>query len=452
MNPYSRLSLSAALAAAALVAPLGAQGNWTELKPTVAPAARGNAQFATDAVNLYVFGGNQDAATFLNDLWAYRVNSWVELTKDGAAGSPAERRWGSACWDYARGELVIFGGQDAALNNLGDTWVYSGGQWVQKSPAVSPSPRRWAVMAYDWANDRVLLFGGYDTANTNDTWAWNGTTWTKLSPKTSPPIKSRAGFVSLQDSKEILMYGGTTTTSTAVPTSEMWKWDGSDWSPVNQSGGPTSGVEITMTYDSFRDVILTHGGHNVSPKGDTYEFDGVNWKQLSVSPTPGNRTRPAFGYVSALERTIVFGGYNGKLPFLGDTWVFETDKPAGWKSSGSGCGTTPPTLSLDGHAWAGGALDVSVEAPATSIPVMILGFSDTMWGPAPLPLSLGFLGAPSCQLYAAVDILVPGKQAVLPIPGDVRLAGIQIFVQGIVFDASFQTTTTQLGTATIGVK
>ena len=451
MNQLSR-SFVALLATAALTSTAAAQGDWTELKPTLSPSARGNTQYATDAVNLYVFGGNKDASTFHNDLWAFRVNAWVELTKDGAAGSPAKRRWGSACWDYSRNELVIFGGQDVAKKNLGDTWVYSGGKWVQKAPAVSPSPRRWAVMAYDWANGRVLLFGGYGTANMNDTWAWNGTTWTKLSPKTSPPIKSRAGFVSLQKSKEILMYGGTTTTSTATPTTEMWKWDGSDWSSVKQSGGPTSGVEITMTYDDFRDVVLTHGGHNVAPRGDTYEWDGANWRKLSPSASPGNRTRPAFGYVSALKRTIVFGGYTGALPFKGDTWIFETDKPAGWKTSGSGCGTTPPTLSLNGYAWTSGALDVEVNAPASSVPVMVLGFSDKMWGPAPLPLPLSFLGAPSCSLYASVDILVPGKQAVLPIPANVKLAGIQVFAQGIVFDTSFKTSATQLGTATIGVK
>lgn len=446
----------------ALAPCIAAQADWTLVNPGSKPSARGNTLFTADAAGLYVFGGDSGSG-YLNDLWVYRVNNWIELTKNNAAGSPPARRWGSACYDHGRNELVIFGGQDAASNNFGDTWVYAGGQWTQKSPAASPSPRRWGVMAYDWANNRVLLFGGYGTANMNDTWAWDGNNWIQLSPQTQPPIKSRAGFVSIRKAQEILMYGGTTTTSTATPTTEMWKWNGSDWSAVTQTGGPTSGVEPGMVYDDYREVVVAYGGHNVSPKPDTYEWDGVTWAKRNVT-SPGNRSRPSIGYISALRKTVVFGGYTGALPFVDTTHEYMTDKPASFVTSGTGCRSSAgsPVLSASSLPWTGGTLTLEVQPVSATAPVLItLGFSKTQWGAFNLPLSLAPLGAPGCTLYTTPDLLLLATNSAgvgtlsLPIPADPALAGGMFFDQAWVFDASANQlglAFSNLGEATIGVR
>jgi len=441
---------------------LCAQADWTKLSPAAKPSARGNALFAASSDSLYVFAGNSNGTTFFNDLWAYRGANWVQLTADNAAGSPAKRRWGSACWDFGRNELVVFGGQDAAKNNLGDTWVYGSGKWTQKSPTSSPSARRWAAMAYDWANGRVLLFGGYGSKNMNDTWAWTGSDWVKLTPSTTPPIKSRMGMVAIKETKEIVMYGGTTTSSTATPTTEMWKWDGKDWAQVKQSGGPTSGVAPGMVYDELRSRIVFYGGHNVSPKPDTYEWDGTAWKKMKVT-SPGPRSGPAMGYVSALHRTVMFGGYSGKLPMLDDSWQYATSKPADYTVTGTACKSSAglPKLSATSLPWTGDTLHLEVSpVPATAPVLVALGISKTQWGSFKLPLDLSVV-ATGCTLYASLDFLLVAPNAngtaklALPIPATTDFAGVKFYNQALIIELpanQLGTLFSALGEATIGVR
>ena len=308
-------------------------------------------------------------------------------------------------------------------------------------------------MAYDWSSNRVLLYGGYGTANHNDTWAWNGTTWTKLSPKASPPLKSRAGFVSIKKSKEIVMYGGTTTTSTTVPASDMWKWDGSNWAQVKQTGGPISGVAPGMAYDELREVIVFYGGHNAFPRAETYEYDGANWAKRTAT-SPGSRSGPAMGYIAVLKKTITFGGYTGKLPMMDDTFEYQTDKVAAWATSGTGCttSTTGPAFTANNLPWAGATFDVSYDIKTGTAPLMILGFSKTTWGAIPLPLNLAGLGWAKCNLMTSVDLILPGNKLLLPIPTLPAILGNNAYLQGLVFDASLQLSTTNLGTMTIGAR
>ena len=77
---------------------------------------------------------------------------------------PAYTGAGSA-FDPAAGAVVVFGG-------MGDTWAWSGSDWVQLSPTNSPSPRIADAMAYDPTTRQTLLFGGQITngAVTNETW------------------------------------------------------------------------------------------------------------------------------------------------------------------------------------------------------------------------------------------------------------------------------------------
>ena len=44
-------------------------------------------------------------------------------------------------YDSAHGQVVLFGGQDANLNALNDTWVWDGTNWTQKFPQTIPPAR-----------------------------------------------------------------------------------------------------------------------------------------------------------------------------------------------------------------------------------------------------------------------------------------------------------------------
>src|ERR1051326_5430903 len=97
-------------------------------------------------------------------------------------------------YDAAHGQTVLFGGYtNIGFGLFNDTWVWDGASWTQKSPANSPTPRAAYAMAYDAARGQVVLFGGQDALNhfVNDTWVWDGTTWAQKSPANSP--KARVG-------------------------------------------------------------------------------------------------------------------------------------------------------------------------------------------------------------------------------------------------------------------
>ncbi len=52
--------------------------------------------------------------------------------------------------------------------------------WIENFPATTPSPRR-TVLAFDYAAGNVVLFGGDDAAGQlGDTWIWDGVNWTEL--------------------------------------------------------------------------------------------------------------------------------------------------------------------------------------------------------------------------------------------------------------------------------
>ena len=43
-------------------------------------------------------------------------------------------------YDADRNEVVLFGGIVNNFQVLGDTWVWNGADWIQKTPPNSPSP------------------------------------------------------------------------------------------------------------------------------------------------------------------------------------------------------------------------------------------------------------------------------------------------------------------------
>ena len=77
-----------------------------------------------------------------------------------------------------------------------------------------------------------------------------------------------------------------------------------------------------------------------------------------------------------------------------------------------------------------------VAAPAP-VGAISLGFSQTAWGPVPLPVRLDALGAPGCELLQSLDLVfptLPGTVENLPVPADPGLVGGVVFTQALLLD------------------
>ena len=150
---------------------------WADLNPSgTVPEARGGHSMvydpATDKTILFA-GSNGKHGGDLNDTWQYdaSTNKWTNLHPAG--GLPAARDSFSFAYDSSRSRVVIYGGYDGS-GFLNDTWAYSlqTNTWTDLKPtAASPSALQGQSMIYDPSSHEVIMFGGYDgTKSLNQTW------------------------------------------------------------------------------------------------------------------------------------------------------------------------------------------------------------------------------------------------------------------------------------------
>ncbi|KAL0951449.1 hypothetical protein HGRIS_008138 [Hohenbuehelia grisea] len=136
---------------------------WTRVAihgPT--PAGRYGHAVAMSGSKFFVFGGQVDK-DFLNDLWAFDLNSlrttaaW-ELYEPASSARPAQRT-GHACIAYAD-RIIIFGGTDGQYH-YNDTWSFdiNTRTWSElQCIGFIPSPREGHAAAL--VDDVIYIFGG----------------------------------------------------------------------------------------------------------------------------------------------------------------------------------------------------------------------------------------------------------------------------------------------------
>jgi hypothetical protein len=205
------------------------QNYWNNLIPALSgkgPAPRDGAVTWTQpgvGGDLFLFGGEDQALNFYNEVWRYNIvgNAWT-LVSGGAnqsgvygtkgvaaAGNIPGSRWGATTRIDASGTVWLFGGFgfDSATTSpglLNDLWKYSGGQWTWVSgsnlinqvgnygtlgtPAASNVPgARQASMSFIDGSGNFWVFGGFDLDSKgnpdalNDLWEFKAGQWTWMS-------------------------------------------------------------------------------------------------------------------------------------------------------------------------------------------------------------------------------------------------------------------------------
>ncbi len=192
-------------------------------------------------------------------------------------------------YDSDRQVIVLFGGRDAVVNRLGDTWEYDGKAWKEIRPLVFPSAREDHVMVYDSVRKVTVLFGGLMQ---RDTWTWDGVVWTKvrIPPAQKPSARSSFSMAFDEARGKTVLFGGYDVTNGLVD--DTWEFDGVVWAQVRSATTtPLPRREHGMAYDSARQRIVLFGGAGGSRQfGDTWEWDGKVWTEvISTKPTPAPR-------------------------------------------------------------------------------------------------------------------------------------------------------------------
>ncbi len=120
---------------------------------------------------------------------------------------------------------------------------------------------------------------------------------------------------------------------------ELWRWDGTDWTPVPAAGEvPPARNYFAAAYDDLRDVVVLYGGDLPAAEAATvWEWDGSQWRS-STAEGPGPRVAAAMSFDPTAGRALMYGGDDGQGAILNDTWTWDG---RAW-SRMPGRGPTPP--------------------------------------------------------------------------------------------------------------
>lgn len=288
--------------------------NWTQRTPATNPPVRAGHSIAYDAARgqVVLFGGQNNVVSYMSDTWIWDGVNW---TQKFPAHVPPARWLSTLVYDSLHEQVVLFGG--ANTDFLNDTWVWNGFDWQKQTPRASPSARDQYQIAYDEVNKRVVLFGGYsDLGILHDTWTWDGSNWQQHFPSEIPPANAQNPMVWDSTDRYVLLYADALTTEVA---NQTWAWTGADWMSKTTISGPdwpgSGGAD-----DPAHNQVVLFGGRDF--ESATYVWNGSTWNEAFPSAVPVGREAFGFTFDRARGEAVMFGGFAGGA-WLNDTWVWS---------------------------------------------------------------------------------------------------------------------------------
>jgi hypothetical protein len=208
-----------------------------------------------------------------------------------------------------------------ALLTLG-LWP-AAGQWTQVANN-GPSARYYTSMAEAPDLGQTILFGGHTgAALLGDTWNWNGSAWQSLSPTNpKPSARFTHGLAHLADgaTRQVVLFGGIGAGNQTL--GDTWVWEGANWRQITGNGPPTRFV-VSMASETSRGRVLLFGGFSgATYLGDTWGWNGTSWTQLATTG-PSPRGGHAMAYDVQRDRVVLFGGETAPGTLSGQTWEWD---------------------------------------------------------------------------------------------------------------------------------
>jgi hypothetical protein len=199
--------------------------------------------------------------------------------------------------------------------------------------AERPAPRAGHALVYDERGQRVLLINGDHDLNTSEVWSWSrsarrrsarsssgGTLW-RLIDTTGPHSRTLAGVAYDTRRGLLVMQGGIGPGD--VLYGDTQEWDGVQWRQLSESGGPGIRNHHAMVFDQARGVIVLFGGQDrdIALQNDTWTWNGETWTRVATSGPPA-RVHHAMVYDEARQRVLLYGGVNQQGD-LSDFWEWD---------------------------------------------------------------------------------------------------------------------------------
>lgn len=432
------------LALAALAAVVPAQ-SWVKLTPTSPPSARRAGAMAFDSTQnrLLAYGGIVPGpATITSETWSWNGTVWTLLNPPG--GAPP--RWGHQMVRITSiNRLLTFGGRSPTISGLAnDTYQWTGTAWTLVPTPVSPTARFRYGMAYDSLRNRVVLFGGRTLAgDASDTWEFDGVTWLQVTTAHSPPPREDMVLAFDAPLNRTVLFGGYDS-DTDTLLGDTWEYDGIDWQEITATDSPSPRFRAANVYDSVRKRIVVYGGYAANGlQTDTYEYNGSSWTEVNAGSGTLLSTEMYAGYDSTRRKFVTFGGVGNV--FGNETWEYTGINSGVFGMFGEGCptsaGTSEGSVQVLPRINSALAIDWNNIPAATVVVIAIHGFSNTQWSGLPLPVDLGLIGFTQCNLLVSAEfadpavVTVPGTVSTsIAIPNDSTLINVPFYSQLLIPD------------------
>ena len=240
------------------------QGAWTSLVPAGdAPTARfgHNALFDQSRGRFLVFGGQGRGNEFFSDVWAYdpAADAWTRLADNGVG--PTDRYGSCIGYDGPADRFLISHGftHDGRFD---DTWAFSlaDDTWTDISPdSPRPGERCLHTCVYDTAANALVLFGGQNNSvsQLGDTWVLQDQVWTEVA---GDAPSARRFAVSAPVTGGLWLFGGI---GQDGRTSDLWTFDVQNrlWAPTSAAAAPAARYSHAAALDDATARLFVFGGN-----------------------------------------------------------------------------------------------------------------------------------------------------------------------------------------------
>ncbi len=109
---------------------------------------------------------------------------------------------------------------------------------------------------------------------------------------------------------------------------DTWEFDGTDWAQRTVTGPPYRST--TMAYDPVRHQAVIYGGEGDEIYGDTWAWSGTEWAQVDQGGSgPPLMDEMAMAFDSARGKLVMFGGRDDLNYDLNDQWEWNGSQ---WRS------------------------------------------------------------------------------------------------------------------------
>ena len=267
--------------------------------------------------------------------WEYDGTFWELIETETSPPSSGSEK---LIYDSTQGLIRLVG----TFPNWSEVWQYNGIDWqrVIAENSFYLFSSGWVTAAYMPDKQAIYLLGACLEKCSNEGhysgWLFEGKSWVEegiipfgADAAAGEPTYMTPEVVYLEDNQTLVLqtgFGGKTIGSWAL------NYDGRE-GEISEDSTSTSGINdlllfFDMVYDTERKVVVLFGAFQEGEKliVETWEYDGIEWKQVFPQRSPSVRVWHAMAYDSHRKVVVLYGGSDytdDNFPNLYETWEYD---------------------------------------------------------------------------------------------------------------------------------